>query len=65
MHGPRTSFSGDVLEVFTDVLSEAGHTYEVGDLYRMNFRSELSREEYLREIRQEAGAPLQGCDGGA
>ena len=38
-HPSRKSFSGEVLEAFTEGLSEAGHTYEVGDLYRMNFRS--------------------------
>ncbi|MDI9617696.1 hypothetical protein [Methanothermobacter sp.] len=41
-------------------LSEAGHTYGVRDLYRMKFRSELSQEEYLREISQDAGLPLSG-----
>lgn len=59
-HPSRKSFSGEVLEAFTEGLSEAGHTYEVGDLYSMNFRPELSQEEYLREISQDAGSPLPG-----
>ena len=39
-------------------LHDGGHTCEVGDLYRMNFRCLLDAAEYRREIGGEPEAPL-------
>jgi len=57
-HPARMSFSREVLQAFTAGLHEARHTYEVGDLYRMKFSSELSSAEYHREIHQDARIPV-------
>ncbi|MGB2698162.1 MAG: NAD(P)H-dependent oxidoreductase [Candidatus Zixiibacteriota bacterium] len=48
-HPSKNSFSGEVLESFTRGLIDAGHSFEIGDLYTMNFKSELDLPEYKRE----------------
>jgi NAD(P)H dehydrogenase (quinone) len=48
-HPTRRSFTGAVLDAFCRGLEEAGHTFEVGDLYAMGFRSDMSLAEYERE----------------
>ena len=48
-HPSKKSFTGDVLESFTLGLRDAGHSFEVADLYAMNFQSELNLPEYKRE----------------
>jgi NAD(P)H dehydrogenase (quinone) len=49
-HPSQDSFNNEVLEAFKKGLSEANHTYEIGDLYRMNFESEMDLEQYHREV---------------
>lgn len=53
-HPSERSCSRSVLAAFTKGLAAAGHTYEVGDLYRMGFQSEMDEAQYLRET---SGAP--------
>ena len=48
-HPSKKSFSTRVLEAFVKGLDEAGHSYEIGDLYEMGFRSEMDEAQYLRE----------------
>ncbi len=48
-HPSRRSFSRRALDAFTKVLAEAGHSYEMGDLYRMDFQSEMDEAQYLSE----------------
>ena len=48
-HPTRKSFTGAVLAELCRGLEEGGHTCEVGDLYAMEFRSDMSLAEYGRE----------------
>jgi NAD(P)H dehydrogenase (quinone) len=49
-HPSEDSFNRDILNMFTKGLTDAGHTYEIGDLYRMGFESEMDVEQYRREV---------------
>ncbi|UCF05399.1 MAG: NAD(P)H-dependent oxidoreductase [bacterium] len=57
-HPAKESFCRSVLEAFTRGLSDVGHTYEIGDLYAMNFESEMDFDQYLREIGLDPDAPV-------
>ena len=46
-HPSHNSFTYNVLTAFTNGLLDAGHTFEVGDLYEMNFKTDMDREEYV------------------
>ena len=59
-HPSEESFSSEVLRAFTEGLRDAGHTYEVGDLYRMGFESEMDLDQYHREVGLDPAAPLPG-----
>ncbi|MCY4481363.1 MAG: NAD(P)H-dependent oxidoreductase [Spirochaetaceae bacterium] len=48
-HPTRRSFTGAVLDALCRGIEEAGHTFEIGDLYAMGFNSDLSLAEYERE----------------
>ncbi|MGW4958636.1 NAD(P)H-dependent oxidoreductase [Nonomuraea sp. NPDC004186] len=48
-HPSERSFTREVLDAFLGGLDDAGHTRTVSDLYAMDFRSELTLEEYERE----------------
>ena len=54
-HPSRQSFSARVLDAFTRGLAEAGHSFEVADLYREGFRSEMDEAQYLRETSGDPG----------
>ena len=49
-HPSRRSFTGDVLAEFCRGLKDGGHSYEIGDLYEMDFRTDMSLDEYNREM---------------
>ena len=49
-HPTRRSSTGAVLEALCRGLDEGGHTFEVGDLYAMEFRSDMTLAEYKREM---------------
>jgi NAD(P)H dehydrogenase (quinone) len=57
-HPSERSFSRSVLTAFTRGLDEAGHSYEIGDLYRMNFQSEMDEDQYLRETSGDPDLPV-------
>jgi NAD(P)H dehydrogenase (quinone) len=38
-HPGKKSFTYTVLQAFTGGLREAGHTFEISELYEMNFKS--------------------------
>lgn len=57
-HPSKCSFSWSVLEAFTRGLQEAGHSFQVNDLYQTGFQSELSEEQYHRELGLDPGAPV-------
>ena len=49
-HPSENSFTYKVYRQFLKGLASAGHEVVVSDLYKMNFRTDISEEEYLREI---------------
>ena len=57
-HPSLRSFSRSVLDAFLRGLREAGHTYEVADLYRTGFRSEMDEAQYLRETSGDPDLPV-------
>lgn len=59
-HPSERSFTREVLGAFLGGLDDAGHTHTVSDLYAMEFRSELTPEEYERESGYRAGARVPG-----
>ena len=57
-HPSDCSFNRDILDAFTKGLKDAGHTFEIGDLYRMDFASEMDLEQYHREVGLDPDAPV-------
>jgi NAD(P)H dehydrogenase (quinone) len=57
-HPARSSFSRAVLGEFARGLRDAGHTYEIADLYEMGFASEMDAEQYEREVGLDPDAPV-------
>jgi NAD(P)H dehydrogenase (quinone) len=48
-HPSKKSFTYSVLQSFLAGLHETEHTYELADLYEMNFRTDMDLEQYNRE----------------
>ncbi|MBE5851805.1 MAG: flavodoxin family protein [Lachnospiraceae bacterium] len=48
-HPSKESFTNEVYKAFERGLRDAGHEVLISDLYDMNFNSDMSEEEYLRE----------------
>jgi len=59
-HPARHSFSRDVLEAFTKGLREAGHDFEIHDLYASGFLSDMDETQYRREVGWTPDAPVPG-----
>ena len=57
-HPSRQSFTREVLDEFLRGLQEAGHSIEIGDLYQMNFKSDMDLQQYTRETGTDPDAPL-------
>jgi NAD(P)H dehydrogenase (quinone) len=57
-HPAADSFNRAVLDAFTRGLRDAGHSYEIADLYGMDFVSEMDAVEYEREVGLDPDAPL-------
>jgi NAD(P)H dehydrogenase (quinone) len=57
-HPSKRSFSWSVLEAFTRGLKEAGHSFQISDLYEMGFRSEMDEDQYFRELGLDPHAPV-------
>lgn len=57
-HPSRTSFTYEVLQSFIKGLHEAGHSFTLSDLYEMDFRTDMTEEEYLRETHYRADLPV-------
>lgn len=57
-HPSKTSFTYRVYESFLKGLQDAGHEIAVSDLYEMDFKTDLSEEEYLRETYYRAELPV-------
>ena len=57
-HPSQDSFNRAVLNTFAQGLKDAGHTYEIGDLYRMDFQADMDPVQYQREVGLEPAAPV-------
>ena len=57
-HPSEDSFNSEVLDAFAKGLREAGHTHEIGDLYRMDFKAEMDLEQYQREVGLDPDVPV-------
>ena len=57
-HPSADSFTRQVRDAFTRGLGEAGHSFEVGDLYAMGFRSDMDAAQYAREMGLDPDAPV-------
>lgn len=57
-HPGQQTFSRAVLNAFTDGLGDAGHTFEINDLYQTGFLSEMSAEQYEREVGLDPQTPV-------
>ncbi|MBP3603027.1 MAG: NAD(P)H-dependent oxidoreductase [Lachnospiraceae bacterium] len=57
-HPSKTSFTYRVYEKFLKGLQDAGHEVTISDLYEMDFKTDLSEEEYLRETYYRAELPV-------
>lgn len=57
-HPSRTSFTHKVKERFCEGLADAGHEIVMSDLYDMDFRTDLTEEEFLRETYYRADLPI-------
>ncbi|MCL2759240.1 MAG: NAD(P)H-dependent oxidoreductase [Treponema sp.] len=59
-HPSDDSFSYNVKNHFIMGLEKAGHSYIVSDLYKMNFVTDISEAEYLREANYRLDLPVPG-----
>jgi NAD(P)H dehydrogenase (quinone) len=57
-HPSRDSLTREVRDSFIAGLQSAGHDYILSDLYTMNFSSDMSESEYLREAFYRRELPL-------
>lgn len=57
-HPNKDSFTHMIFGRFTEGLRDGGHTVTVSDLYGMDFRTDLTEEEYLRETHYRSDLPL-------
>ncbi len=53
-HPSYNSFTKLVMNEFVKGLIESGHRYKVSDLYKMNFITDISEDEYTRESNYES-----------
>jgi len=57
-HPGADSFTREVKDSFIAGLESAGHSHIISDLYAMNFNSDMSESEYLREAYYRRELPL-------
>ncbi len=57
-HPGRICFTRCVLDAFVRGLKDAGHSFEIADLYEMDFRSEMDEEQFLRETSCDPDLPI-------
>lgn len=58
-HPSEKSFTYNVYNNFLKGLKASGHEVVVSDLYKMNFKSDISEEEYLKETFYRADIPVK------
>ena len=57
-HPTHDSFTGNLLDAYTQGLIEAGHTFTISDLYKMGFDPILDVEQYHRESSYNTSTPV-------
>jgi NAD(P)H dehydrogenase (quinone) len=57
-HPSTSSFTYEVLNSFLHGIKELGNTFEIGDLYEMNFECKLDIDQYTREMSWTASIPV-------
>ena len=57
-HPSEDSFTRHVRDEFIKGITSVGHTYEISDLYKMSFNSDMSEKEYLREANYLIDLPI-------
>jgi len=57
-HPSEDSFTSRIRDEFIRGLEAGKHTFEISDLYKMNFNSDMSESEYLREANHNEKMPL-------
>jgi NAD(P)H dehydrogenase (quinone) len=57
-HPSEDSFTRQIRDRFIEGLTGAGHSYILSDLYKMNFASDMSEAEYLREAYYKRDIPV-------
>lgn len=57
-HPSKKSFTYAVLQSFIAGLRETAHTFEVGDLYEMDFRTDMDLAQYERETSFDPALPI-------
>jgi NAD(P)H dehydrogenase (quinone) len=57
-HPSEDSFTKEVRDSFIAGLESAGHCYVLSDLYKMNFKTDMSEDEYLREAYYRRELPI-------
>jgi NAD(P)H dehydrogenase (quinone) len=57
-HPSGNSLTREIRDSFTAGLEHAGHSYNLSDLYGMNFVSDMSEDEYLREAFYQRKLPV-------
>jgi NAD(P)H dehydrogenase (quinone) len=57
-HPSDDSFTRHAKDSFIKGLEAAGHSHEISDLYKMNFKTDMSEAEYHRESNMLADLPL-------
>lgn len=60
-HPSEDSFTRHVRDSFVEGIKTVGHSYIISDLYKMNFTTDMSEAEYLREANYNCDLPLP-CD---
>ena len=48
-HPSEDSFTRNVRDSFIKGIADSGNEYEISDLYKMNFKTDMSEQEYLRD----------------
>jgi NAD(P)H dehydrogenase (quinone) len=57
-HPSEDSFTREVRDAFIAGLESAGHSHVLSDLYKMNFLSDMSEDEYRREAHYRRELPV-------
>ena len=57
-HPSKKSFTFEVLEAFKKGLVDAGHTFDIGDLYEMDFDTDMDLDQYNRESSLDVNTPV-------